>query len=155
GVGVALLVRRLTGHAGAALVAGLIFAFPPYRIDHYAHLQLQQTQFIPIALWAFHRLLDTGRVRDGIVLGACITGQMLSCMYYGLFLIPYMTVVCGTILVADRCMPRRRLVALTVAAVVVVVTMIPAGRAYLGARAVVGERGQLEVANGSAQLRNY
>src|SRR6185503_18739166 len=34
GVGVALLVRRLTGNAGAAILAGLVFAFPPYRIDH-------------------------------------------------------------------------------------------------------------------------
>ena len=66
GVGTALLVRRLTGHAGAAILAGIVFAFPPYRIDHYAHLQLQQTQFIPLALWAFHRLLDSGRLRDGV-----------------------------------------------------------------------------------------
>ncbi len=71
GVGVALLVRRLTGHTGAAILAGIVFAFPPYRIDHYAHLQLQQTQFIPLALWAFHRLLDTGRLRDGVLLGVC------------------------------------------------------------------------------------
>src|ERR1700741_5455584 len=56
GVGVALLVRRLTRSAGAAIVAGIVFAFAPYRIDHYAHAQLQQTAFIPLALWAFHRL---------------------------------------------------------------------------------------------------
>jgi dolichyl-phosphate-mannose-protein mannosyltransferase len=155
GVGVALLVRRLTGHAGAALVAGLIFAFPPYRIDHYAHLQLQQTQFVPLALWAFHRLLDTGRWRDGVLLGACVAGQMLSCMYYGLFLVPYMTVVCGVMLLAEKRLPRRRLVALGVAAIVAAVLMVPAARAYLGARAVVGERGRQEVADGSARLRNY
>src|SRR6185295_12890879 len=99
GVGVALLVRRLTGHSGAALVAGIVFAFPPYRIDHYAHLQLQQTQFIPLALLAFHRLLDSGRLRDGALLGVFTACQMLSCMYYGIFLVPYMTVVCGTLLI--------------------------------------------------------
>src|SRR5713226_9588969 len=109
GVGVALLVRRLTGNAGAAILAGIVFAFPPYRIDHYAHLQLQQTQFIPLALWAFHRLLDTGRLRDGVLLGVFVTGQLLSCMYYGLFLIPYMAVVCGAMLTADRRMSRERL----------------------------------------------
>ena len=155
GVGVALLVRRLTGNAGAAIVAGLVFAFPPYRIDHYAHLQLQQTQFIPLAFWAFHRVIDTNRIRDGVLLGAFITAQMLSCMYYGLFLVPYMTVVCGTMLVAARSMPRRRLIALAAAAAIVAIAMIPAGRAYLGARAVVGERGRQEVADGSARLRNY
>ena len=155
GVGVALLVRRLTGHTGAAILAGIVFAFPPFRIDHYAHLQLQQTQFIPLALWAFHRLLDTGKIRDGVWLGLFVAGQMLSCMYYGLFLIPYMTVVCGTILLAGRSMPKARLVALAVAAAVVVVVMAPVGKAYLTARKVVGERGRTEVAEGSATWRNY
>ena len=155
GVGVALLVRRLTDNSGAAILAGIVFAFPPYRIDHYAHLQLQQTQFIPLALWAFHVLLDTGRLRDGARLGAFVACQMLSCMYYGLFLIPYMSVVCGTMLIADRRMPRERLVALAAAAAIVFVAMIPVGRAYMAARQVVGERGPAEVAEGSATWRNY
>ena len=155
GVGVALLVRRLTGNSGAGIVAGIVFAFPPYRIDHYAHLQLQQTQFIPLALWAFHRLLDSGRLRDGVRLGVFTACQMLSCMYYGIFLIPYMAVVCGTLLIAKRSMPRERLVALVAAAAIVTVAMIPVGRAYLSARTVVGERGREEVAQSSATWRNY
>jgi hypothetical protein len=155
GVGVALLVRRLTGNSGAAILAGIVFAFPPYRIDHYAHLQLQQTQFIPLAMWAFHVLLDTGRLRDGVRLGVLVACQMLSCMYYGLFLIPYMAVVCGAMLTADRRMSRERLVALAAAAAVVFVAMIPVGRAYMAARKVVGERGLAEVADGSATWRNY
>ena len=155
GVTVALLVRRLTGHGGAAILAGIVFAFPPYRIDHYAHLQLQQTQFIPLAMLAFHRLLDTNRLRDGVWLGVAVACQMLSCMYYGIFLIPYMAVVCGTMLIARRDMPRRRLAALAVAAAVIVVMLLPLGRAYLAARAVVGERGRAEIAGGSATWRNY
>ena len=155
GVGVALLVRRITGHSGAALVAGIVFAFPPYRIDHYAHLQLQQTQFIPLALLAFHRLLDTGRLRDGLLLGVCVACQMLSCMYYGIFLLPYMAVVCGTMLIASRAMPRERVIALLAAVAIAMVVMIPAARAYLSARAVVGERGRAEVAESSATWRNY
>ena len=155
GVGVALLVRRLTGNNGAAILAGIVFAFPPYRIDHYAHLQLQQTQFIPLALWAFHRLLDTGRKRDGAVLGLFIAGQMLSCMYYGLFLIPYMAVVCGAMLIAKGGMPRQRLVALVIAGAIVTVVMFPAARAYMAASTVVGERGRGEVAQFSATWWNY
>ena len=107
GAGVALLVRSLTGNAGAGLVGGIVFAFLPYRFDHYAHLQLQQTQCLPFALWAFHRLLASGRLRDGALFGLFTAGQMLSCMYYGLFLVPYLAVVCGTMLVADRAMPRK------------------------------------------------
>ena len=155
GVGVALLVRRLTGNAGAAILAGLVFAFPPYRIDHYAHLQLQQTQFIPLALWAFHRLLDTSRLRDGVLLGVFTACQMLSCMYYGLFLIPYMTDRLRH--AADR---RSRAATNTDrgargAAAIVAVVMFPVARAYLAASKVVGERGRAEVATNSATLRNY
>lgn len=155
GAGVALLVRRLTGDNGAAILAGIVFAFLPYRIDHYAHLQLQQTQFIPLALWAFHRLLDSDRVRDGVLLGAFTAGQLLSCMYYGIFLIPYMAVVCGTLLIANRRVSRQQFVALAVAAGIVTAAMVPVGRAYLAAREVVGERGREEVAQNSATWRNY
>ena len=155
GVGVALLIRRLTGNAGAAIVAGIVFAFPPYRIDHYPHLQLQQTQFIPLALWAFHRLLDTGRMRDGALLGVFVACQMMSCTYYGLFLIPYMAVVCGTMLIAAQTLPRERVAALLVAGAIAAVLMIPVGRAYLAAREVVGERGRAEAAASSATWRNY
>jgi hypothetical protein len=162
GAGTALLVRSLTGSGAAGVVAGIVFAFLPYRIDHYPHLQLQQTQCLPFALWAFHRLLQTNRVRDGLIVGAFTAGQILSCMYYGLFLVPYLAVVCGALLVAARIMPpfdsaqrRRRFMALTAAAAFVVVAVIPVGRAYLGARKVVGERTSEEVANGSARVRNY
>jgi hypothetical protein len=155
GVGVALLVRSLTGHGGAGVIAGIIFAFLPFRIDHYPHVQLQQTQFIPLAMWAFHTLLRTGRRRDGVLLGLCVAGQMLSCTYYGLFLIPYMAVVCGVLLGADAGRARRRMPALLLAVAVGVIAVIPAGRAYLGVRSVVGERGREEVVEGSATWRDY
>src|SRR5215471_9358622 len=102
GVGMALLVRSLTGNGRAGIVSGIIFAFLPYRIDHYAHMQLQQTQCLPFAMWAFHRLLQSGRMRDGALFGAFTAGQMLSCMYYGLLLIPYLAVVCGALAIAHR-----------------------------------------------------
>jgi hypothetical protein len=155
GAGVALLVRSLTGDGAAGLVAGIVFALLPYRIDHYPHLQLQQTQFLPFAFWAFHRLLRTGRMRDGVLFGAFTAGQVLSCMYYGLFLVPYMAVVCGVLLIGARAFDRKRLTALVVAAAIAIVAVIPVARAYLGARRIVGERSQEEVADGSAHLRNY
>jgi len=159
GVGVALLVRRLTGRFDAGLVAGLVFAFLPFRIDHYPHLQLQQTQCLPFALWAFHRLLDTRRVRDGVLFGLFTAGQILSCMYYGVFLVLYFAVVCGTLLVsawrADSIRTRGALVAIGVAALLTGVLVAPVGRAYLRARTVVGERTADEVVAGSATLSNY
>ena len=159
GAGVALLVRELTGRPAAGILAGVIFAFLPYRIDHYAHLQLQQTQFLPFALWAFHRLLASGRLRDGVLFGVFTAGQVLSCMYYGLFLVPYLVVVCGTMLIARRLggsrMSAPTIAALAVAAIIAAAAVFPVGKAYLGARDVVGERKVGEVVAGSATLWNY
>ena len=66
------LVRRPTG-SSAALPAGTSSP-SAYRIDHYAHLQLQQTQFIPLALWAFHRP-PTPAVRTA----PCLSLRRASC----------------------------------------------------------------------------
>ena len=65
-----LLAARLTGHRGAAIVAGLVFAFSSYRRVHLPHLELQWAQWMPLAFWAWHRLLDTGRMRDGLLCAA-------------------------------------------------------------------------------------
>ena len=155
GAGTALLVRSLTGNVAAAILAGIVFAFVPYRIDHLPHLQLQQTQCLPLALWAFHRLLASGRISDGVWFGLLVAGQVLSCMYYGLFLVPYLAIVCGTMLIADRTMVQRRLVALAAGGLVAIVAVLPLARAYLSAGQIVGERGRAEVTDGSAQVRNY
>jgi len=155
GAGTALLVRSLTGNVAAAILAGIVFAFIPYRIDHLPHLQLQQTQCLPLALWAFHRLLASGRMADGVWFGLFVAGQVLSCMYYGLFLVPYLGIVCGTMLIADRTMVQRRLVALMAGGLVAIVAVLPLARAYLSAGQIVVERGRVEVTDGSAQVRNY
>jgi hypothetical protein len=155
GAGVALLVRSLTSNGLAGFAAGVVFAFLPYRIDHYPHLQLQQTQCLPFAFWAFHRLLRSGRLTDGLLFGAFTAGQVLSCMYYGLFLVPYIAVVCGALMLASWPLARAHAVALAAAAAVAVVAVLPVGLAYLGAHAVVGERSLEEVANGSATPLNY
>jgi hypothetical protein len=158
GAGMALLVRSLTGGGAAGILAGIVFAFLPFRIDHYPHMQLQQTQCLPFAMWAFHRLLRMGRVRDGALFGAFVAGQILSCMYYGLLLIPYFAVVCGALLIADWQEGRKAELVwpLVVAALLVAAVTAPVGKAYLGAHKVVGERPRDEVqVNGSAMPTDY
>ena len=155
GVGVALLVRHLTSSHAAGVLAAIIFAFLPYRFDHYAHLQLQQTAFIPLAMWAFHRLLETGVRRHAILLGLFVAGQMMSCTYYAIFLVPYMAVVGGVILASDRDLTRKRIAPLAIAAAVALVAVLPLARAYVNARDMVGERPSWEIANLSATWPNY
>ena len=88
-----VLARRISGHTGGALVAGLVFAFAPYRRDHLQHLELQWALWTPLALWAWHRALDGGRARDGLLCAAFVLLQMLSCIYYGVFLAVALTVI--------------------------------------------------------------
>jgi hypothetical protein len=155
GAGAALLVRMLTGSAAAALIGGIIFAFVPIRIDHYAHVQIQQTACLPFAMMAFHKMLARGRLRDGVVFGLLCAGQMLSCVYFGLFLIPYVAVVGASLMLREPGRLRQRLVAVIAAAAVATVAVLPLGVAYFRARTVAGERGREEVMNGSATWTSY
>jgi hypothetical protein len=86
GVGMYVLARDLTGSRGAGIVAGLIFSFVPYRFDHYMHMELQWIMWTPWAFWALHRTFLTGSLRYGLLTGMFVALQMLSSIYYGLFL---------------------------------------------------------------------
>ena len=66
GVTMFLLVRALTGRVDAAMIAGAIFVLYPYRFEHYPHFALQMTMWMPLALWAMHRTMALGRLRDGL-----------------------------------------------------------------------------------------
>src|SRR4249919_1174138 len=80
------LVHYLTRSRGAALLAGAIFAFAPYRFEHIMHMELQWTMWMPLAFLALHRTLDTGRLRDGLACGFAVALQTFSSVYYGMFL---------------------------------------------------------------------
>jgi hypothetical protein len=61
GLGAYFFVRELTGDPRAAFVAGLLFAFAPYRMPQGPHLQVLSAQWMPFALYGFRRYFDTGR----------------------------------------------------------------------------------------------
>jgi hypothetical protein len=151
-----VLARRLTGSTGGALVAGLVFAFAPYRRDHLQHLELQWALWTPLAFWAWHRTLDGGRARDGLLCAAFVLLQLLSCVYYGLFLVVAMAVVCPLTLVLrrDRLGPSA-LGGLAAGAAVVVLVAAAYQRPYAVARDLVGERDLDETAGYSARASSY
>jgi hypothetical protein len=76
--GTYLLARELSGSARAGLVAGLVFAFFPHRMEQtLEHLNLFSTQFLPLALWAFVVLSRRGGRRFVLALGACFAANAL------------------------------------------------------------------------------
>ncbi len=88
GLGVYLLVRHVTGQATAAFVAGLLYAFTPYRVAQLPHLQVLASQWMPFALYGFRRYLDTGSRRALAWGTVALVAQNLSCGYYLLFFAP-------------------------------------------------------------------
>jgi len=81
-----VLARSLTGSSNAGVLAGLVFAFVPYRFEHYMHMELQWTMWTPLSFWALHRTMETKAWRHGLLTGLFVALQMLSSIYYGVFL---------------------------------------------------------------------
>jgi len=150
------LVRYLTGSRGAAALAGAIFAFAPYRFEHIMHMELQWTMWIPIAVLALHRTFQKFRVRDGFVCGGAVALQMLSSVYYGIFLA---TLVAMGSLMLQIGRPwtdaRRAAVPLAAGASLAVVLIGAYARPYLLARDRVGERPVEQVEMYAARPADY
>lgn len=84
-LGMWLLARYLSRDEGAAAVAAILFAFCPYVMTHTAHIQLLMCGGVPLAMLLVHRLADAPSTRRGLLLGAALAAQALSCAYYGIF----------------------------------------------------------------------
>jgi hypothetical protein len=156
GVGMFLLVRSLTRHVGAALIAGFVFAFLPYRFMHYAHLELQMAQWMPLCLWSFHRVAERGWLRDGLLTGLFLALQTLSSWYYGIFFATFLAVAGSVILIgAGRERMTRSIRPLAAGAVLAAVLVLPFARPYFEVRRSVGERPEREIQFYSAIPRDY
>jgi hypothetical protein len=154
GIAMFLLVRALTGRTDAAIVAGVIFTLYPYRYEHYSHLELQMTMWMPLALGWLHRTIARGRMRDGLLTGAAFAMQMLSSLYYGVFLSVYM-VVLGAALWIGRGLPRRPLPALGAGALVAAALVAPVASQYVANKPMMGDRDLGTVQFYSAQGHDY
>ncbi len=89
GLGMYLFVRELTGRPLAAFVAGIAFAFSPYRAYQAPHLQIITTQWMPLAFYGLRRYAVNGGWRPLIGGAASLVLQMLSCGYYMFFFTPF------------------------------------------------------------------
>jgi hypothetical protein len=75
-------VRELTGSARAGFVAGLLYAFAPYRIGQFSHLQVLSSQWMPFALYGFRRYFDTRRAWPLAGAAFALVLQNWSCGYF-------------------------------------------------------------------------
>lgn len=154
GVTTYYLVRALTGRRDAAVIAGVIFALHPYRLEHYSHLELQMTVWMPLCLWGLHRVMARGGLRDGLLTGVAFALQMLSSLYYGMYFAVYL-VALGSVLWVGRRFPRRPLVMIAVGALVAGVMIAPVASPYVANKTMMGDRDLTTVEYYSATAADY
>lgn len=124
------LSRALNANRAAAFLAGLLFAFAPFRIDNNAHLQVLSMQWMPLAVLAMIRLIQRPTKWRALAVMMTMALVALSSIYYA--------VMFATALVAFLIMEAIRqrrafttraggllLIALAAAAVVVVLIDLP------------------------------
>jgi hypothetical protein len=155
-LGMFVLVERLTRNRAAAVIGGIIFAFAPYRFEHYMHMELQWTVWMPWALWAVHRTVESGRWLHGLQAGIFVALQMLSSVYYGVFLATVLPLVGGLLLLSvgrPQALRAARALALggVAAAIICSLYAVP----YLAASTRVGRRTPDEIAKFSAWPYDY
>ena len=158
GFGTYLLVRDLTGRPLAAFFAGLAFAFAPYRISQYSHLQVLSTYWMPLTLFGLRRYFATRRPRALAGAAAALTLQNLSCGYYMLFFLPFAAAYGFYEMTTRRLLrDRRTWVSLGVAAVGVAAITWPFVSPYLQIRrtADVGVRTRDEIVQFAADVKAF
>jgi hypothetical protein len=133
-----------------------VFAFVPYRFEHYMHMELQWTVWVPWTFWALHRALESGSPKFGLLMGAFMALQFMSSIYYGIFL----ATLAGLVALLLLCnLPPARLKravgVLAMGGTLTVFLVAPYATPYLATKRQVGGRGEHQLAMFSARPSNY
>ena len=94
GLGMYLLVLGVTERRGAAFIAGVVFAFAPWRFAWLVHLQLVGVHVLPFMVLFLRRALERGRAVSVLAFGIALLLQALTSYY-----LAYMcAVLCAAVL---------------------------------------------------------
>jgi len=148
------LGHTLTGRHDAAAIAGVGFAFNPYRTSQLPHLHILWSFWMPLALMALHRYARDGRRRWLVVFTVSWIGQALSNGYFQLFF-PVLLALWLVWFVA-RPGDLRRAWAIAAAFAIGAVALLPIAVPYLRLHEQLAlERRYLEIVTFSADLRSF
>jgi hypothetical protein len=155
--GMYLLARRLTGSTLGAIVAALIFTFAPYRTEHNMHLELNWAQWIPLTLWALHRALTEDRFLSGLLAGVFIVLQLLSCIYYAMYLLLLLLPLfgLGSLLLYRGKYSWRPLAGFIAGGAIIAVVAMPYSAPYRANVRTVGTRAEFEIKTWSATTGSF
>ncbi len=85
GIGAMCLARQLGANRYGAWIAGLVFAFVPFHLNHIIHLQTMAICWAPFTLLFLDRFLARESVKDALGLAATFVLAALFGTYFGVF----------------------------------------------------------------------
>ena len=154
-----MLVRDITGSRSAAFLAGVIYAFVPFRIAQVAHIQSVSSQWMPLALWGFRRAVVGPAFRPAMLAAgtAALLLQNWSCGYYLIFFAPFVVLfVVHQMFATGRARDWKAWAAFAIAGLVVAAGTWPFLAMYLEAQRVHEfERPYGEIIKFSADVYSY
>jgi hypothetical protein len=86
GTNMYFVARYYSGKRLAAFVAALVYAFAPYRLGQIDHIHVVAGEWMPLAFLYFDLSFQQGRWRHWSLLALFYLLQILSSIYYGIFL---------------------------------------------------------------------
>ena len=134
GYGMFRLARTLTGAAGVAWVAGIVFAFLPYRFGQLPHLNYLSAGWIPILLEALVLFTRDRSRKQAVWFGIAFLMNGLSCVHWFVLTLIPLALSAAILLLRsgawrDGALWRRGLVALGLASLGLVPFLVPYARA--------------------------
>ncbi|MGH9461248.1 MAG: hypothetical protein ACRD1X_08515, partial [Vicinamibacteria bacterium] len=87
--GAYLLCHHLTRNVHASLVAGVAFAFSPFRVSHLMFFHVQSTQWLPFFVLSLLKLWERPRYRYSLLAGIFLALATLCTLYHLLFLVMF------------------------------------------------------------------
>ncbi len=85
GISAWALARYVTGDSAASLLAGIVYAFVPWRLAQLPHVQFQWGPFLALLLLFLLRYLDGGRRRDAVLFAVFFAWNAVTNVHYAMF----------------------------------------------------------------------
>ncbi len=134
------LARYVTGDALAALAAGVVYGFLPYKLAQLPHVHMEWGPFLCLVFLFLLRYLDLGRRRDAVLLAVAFAWNAIACIQYAFFTGFLVVIVLALELVQGGPQRGRRVVGAVLAMGIGALAFVPFAMPYQKASDLYGMR---------------
>jgi hypothetical protein len=134
-----LLAYSITRRVEPSLLAGVVFAFYPNRMDHIGQFTYQQAFLFPLIVWAVCRFLLQGSWRSLALATAGMWAQILSSLYNGYALgLLLVALTAAILLLRPECLTWRSAAQAATAGLVLALALLPFVLPYVAVNRELG-----------------